>query len=87
MYDGDVSIETYSAGAGRDRYVPSMVETGQDNEHCYATPIYNLGKFRLTDEFFLAFATLNLWKEIQIFGCPYRITREDFSIDVSITNV
>ena len=28
--------------------------------HCYATPIYNLGKYRLTDKFFHAFATLIL---------------------------
>ena len=28
--------------------------------HCYATPIYNLGKCRLTDEFLSAFATLIL---------------------------
>ena len=28
--------------------------------HCCATPIYNLGKCRLTDEFFRVFATLIL---------------------------
>ena len=60
MYDRGISIETYSAGAGRD--VASMV----DNEHlkCTATlppPIYNLRKCCLTNEFFRAFATLILW--------------------------
>ena len=58
MYGGGISTKTYLAGAGRD--VASMV----DNEQlrCTATlpPIYNLGKCRLTDEFFRAFATLIL---------------------------
>ena len=45
------------------------------------------GMCHLTDEFFRAFATLILWKEIQIFGFPWCSTREDLSIDVSITNV
>ena len=53
MYEGGISIETHSAGAGRD--IASIV----DNEHlkCTATPplCYNLG---LTDEFFRVFATL-----------------------------
>ena len=32
---------------------------GASEVHCYATPIYNLRKCRLTDEFFRAFATLS----------------------------
>ena len=54
-----LSIETYSAGAGRDD--ASMVERAPE-VHCYSTPIklYNLGKCRLTDEFFRAFVTLIL---------------------------
>ena len=67
MYEEGISIETYSAGAGTD--VASMV----DNEHLkctatYATPIYNLGKCRLTDEFFRAFATLILWNTHSYLG-------------------
>ena len=58
MYDGGISKEFYLAGAGRD--VASMV----DNEQlkCTATlpRYYNLGKCRLTDEFFRSFATLIL---------------------------
>ena len=73
-----VATGTYSAGAGID--VASM-------DNCYATPIHNLGKWSLTDEYFRAFATLILWKEIQLFGFPWCSTREDLSIDVSITNV
>ena len=85
MYDGGISIETYSAGAVRDA---SMV----DNEQlkCTATlPLYryNLGKCGLTDEFFRAFATLIYEKKNQIFGFPCSSTLEDLSIDVSITNV
>ena len=61
MYEGGISIETYSAGAGKD--VTSMVE----NKHlkCTATIplyiLYNLEKCRLTDEFFRATAKLILW--------------------------
>ena len=66
MYDGGISTETYSAGAGRD--VASMV----DNEQlkCTATlnPIYNLVKCRLSDEFFRAFDIFILGEEILIFG-------------------
>ena len=80
MMEVAISIETCSVGAGRD--VASMVEV-----HCYATPIYNLGKCPLTDEFFRAFANLILLKEIQILESPCCSTREDLSIDVSITNV
>ena len=62
MYEGGISIETYSAGAGRD--VASMVDNKQLK--CTATlPLYiglNLGKCRFTDEFFRGFATLILWK-------------------------
>ena len=59
MYYGGISIETYSAGAGRD--VTSMV----DNEHLKYTATlslynYNLENGRLTDEFFRSFATLIL---------------------------
>ena len=54
MYEGGISIETFSAVAGRD--VASMV----DNEHSYATTLYNLGMCRFTDEFFRAFATIIL---------------------------
>ena len=48
MYEGSISIETNSAGAGTD--VASMM----DNEHLSALlryTIYNLGKCRLTDKF------------------------------------
>ena len=60
MYDEGISKETYSAGVDRD--VASMV----DNEHLKCTAelplyIYKLWKCRLTDEFFLTFATLILW--------------------------
>ena len=83
MYDGDISIETYSAGAGGD--VASMV----DNEQlkCTATlPLYiTLGSTH-SRTFFWAFATLTLWKEIQNFGCPCCNTCQDLSIDVSITD-
>ena len=54
--------------------------------HCYVTPIYNLGKCRLMEEFFHAFAILISWKEIQIFGFPCCSTRKDLSFDESITN-
>ena len=58
-----------------------------DNEQlkCTATlPLYiTSGKCRLIDEFFRAFAIY----EIHIFGFPCCSTREDLSIDVSITNV
>ena len=53
--------------------------------HCYATPINNLGKCRLTDELFRAFATLISLNSY--FGFPWCSTREDLSIDVLITNV
>ena len=35
----------------------------------------------------LKFEFRTLWKKIQILGFPCCSTREDFSIDVSITNV
>ena len=60
MYDGGISIETYSAGAGGD--VASMVD--KEQLKCTATlPLYtvhNLGKWRLTEEFFRTFSTLIL---------------------------
>ena len=50
--------------------------------HSYATPIYNLGKCRLTDKFFIStLATLVLSKGIPIFECPCCSIREDLSID------
>ena len=52
MYEGGISIDNNSAGCclhGRQR-APEV--------HCSATTIYNLGKCRLTDEFF----TLNFMK-------------------------
>ena len=54
---------------------------------CTATlPLYyNLGKCRVTDEFFRAFATFILWNHI--FGFPCYSSCEDLSLDVSITNV
>ena len=62
-----MSIETYLAGAGRD--VASMVDDKQLKcTGTLGTPIYNLKKCRLTDEFFRAFATLILLKEIQFLG-------------------
>ena len=78
MYEGGINIETYSAGAGRDGGQRAA------EVHCYATPIYNLGKCRLTDEFFRAFATLILWNSHLRISMS---TREDLSIDISITNV
>ena len=58
MYDGGISIETYSAGAGRD--VASMV----DNEQlkCTATLLQYITSESAvsTDEFFRAFATIIL---------------------------
>ena len=53
--------------------------------HCYATPIYNIVKCRLMDEFSALF--LPEFYEIHIFGFPCCSTREDLSNDVSITNV
>ena len=91
MYDGGISRETYSAGAGRD--VASIVDYEQLK--CIATlPLY-LWECRLTDEFFHAFATFILREEIHVFGFPtfyfpiypWCSTRKDLSIDVSITNV
>ena len=59
-YNGGISIETYLAGTGRD--IASMVDNKQLK--CTTTlpliAIYNLGKCRLTDKFFRAFATLIL---------------------------
>ena len=76
-----ISIETYSTGAGRD--IASMVE---EQLKCTATlPLYITSESSVSDEFFAAFATSILWKEIQIFGCPCCSTRVDLSIDVSIT--
>ena len=79
MYDGGTSMETYSAGAGRD--VASMVDDEQLK--CTAT----LSIYINSDEFFRAFATLILGKETKIFGFPCCNTSENLSIDVSITNV
>ena len=61
-----------------------------DNEHLkcttyYATPIYNPEKCRLTDEIF--WLLLPQFNEIQMLGFPWCSTREDLSIDVSITNL
>ena len=60
MYDGAISIETYLAGTGRD--VSSIVECGKQatEVHCYANPIYNLGKSRRTNFSSLLLATLIL---------------------------
>ena len=58
MYDGGISIETYSAGAGRDN--ASMVDFNQLEVHCNSTPMYNLRTCRLTNQFFCAFANLIL---------------------------
>ena len=56
-YEGGTRIEIYSAAAGRD-----VFHGGQraPEVHCYATPIYNLGKCHLMDESFRTFATLIL---------------------------
>ena len=60
--------------------------------HCYATPIYNLEKCRLMDEFswYLSWLSWNHLKfyEIHILGFHVVVlVKEDLSIDVSITNV
>ena len=56
--------------------------------HCYATPIYNPVKCRLMDEFSVHETKFTFFfYEIHIFGFPCCSTREDLSINVSITNV
>ena len=78
-----ISIETYSAGAGRD--VASIV----DNEHlkCTATlPLYITSESAVSRMDFSAL-WLPLFYEIHIFGFPCCSACGDLSIDISITNV
>ena len=75
--------KTYSAGAGRD--VASMA----DNDHlkCTATlPLYITSGSAVSRTNFFALLLPRLY-EIPIFGFPWCSTREDLSIDVSLTNV
>ena len=82
MYDVGISIETYSAGAGRD--VASMV----DNEQlkCTATlPLYIITSESVVSR--TNFSALSLIKKNQIFRFLSCSTHEDLFIDSSITNV
>ena len=80
MYDGGISIEIYSARAGKD-VAPTV-----DNEQlkCTATlPLHITLESAISQTNFSA-VMLPSFYEIQIFGFP---CCEDLSIDVSITNV
>ena len=84
MYDGGISIETYSEGAGTD--VASMV----DNKQLKSTatlPLYIKSESAVSRTNFMCFCYLYFMKEIQIFGFPCCSTREHLSIDVLIANV
>ena len=84
MSEGGTSIETYSAGAGRD--VASMV----DNEHlkCTATLLlYITLESAVSRTNFPRFCYLNFLKFTFLGFYVVDITREHLSIDVSITNV
>ena len=80
MYEGGISIETYSAGASRD--VASMV----DNEHLKCTAMLLLYITLESAISWTNFSALFLawFYEIHIFGFPCCSTRENLSIDVQI---
>ena len=57
-----MTAETFSPGTKGiiTNLVAKTYSAGANEVHCYATPINNLGKCRLTDKFFRAFGTLIL---------------------------
>ena len=83
MYEGGRSIETYSAGAGKD--IAYMVDNEQPK--CIATqPLYITSESAVSRTNF-SLLLLPKFYIIHIFWFSCCSTREDLSIDVSITNV
>ena len=81
MYEGDNKYRNLFGGS---RYRCCFHGGRAPEVHCYATPIYKLGKCSRTNFFALL---LPQFFEIHIFGFPCSCNHEDLSIDVSITNV
>ena len=79
MYDGGISIETYSAGAGRS--VASMVDNEQLNEQRATRPLFITSESAVSRTIFSEFLLLKFYeKKFNFLGFHVEVHVKTFSL-------